>query len=253
MIRSGGVVGDPIAARAQVNINDSWRRVASSPEQTGKMNWHLRKATSTGLIGELGVHSLDVINWYMKSTPVSVVGSGAILKHKDGREVPDTAECTIEYAGGARCQYASTLASQFDKTYELLMGSLASLMVRGQHAWLFKEVDAPLLGWEVYAKQEDYGPVSTADRERGFVLIADATKIINLGKKPGEDGTMLDAGKDALYYSLEAFLNSARDPAKNPPACGPADALKATVTALKANEAALTGTKITYQKEWFTI
>ena len=64
---------------------------------------------------------------------------------------------------------------------------------------------------------------------------------------------MLDAGKDALYYSLEAFLNSARDPAKNPPACGPADALKATVTALKANEAAITGTKITYQKEWFTI
>ena len=61
-----------------------------------------------------------------------------------------------------------------------------------------------------------------------------------------------DPGKSALYFSCEAFLNSIRDP-KNKVECGPVEGYQATVTALKANEAVVKGTRINYQKEWFDL
>ena len=41
--------------------------------------------------------------------------------------------------------------NSFDGEYEMLYGSYAAIMMRESKAWMFKEVDSPLLGWEVYA------------------------------------------------------------------------------------------------------
>ena len=167
----------------------------------------------------------------------------------DRREVPDTVQTIIEYPGGLRVVYDMTLANSFDGAYELFMGTDGTILVRGERAWMFKETDAPLLGWEVYTRKESVGD------EKGMVLVADATKILALGKKPGEDTSTLDPGKTALYYAIESFVNCVReaDPKKKVPAAGPAEGLEATVTAIKAHEAALGGTKLVYEKEWFDL
>lgn len=241
----GGVLGTVAAMRAQWHKKGSWRRPAPNAEREAAVNWRLRRATSPGLIGEEGIHSLDTINWFFKSQPLAVTGSGQTMLWNDGRETPDTVQCVFEYPGGMTLAYDATLANSFDGSYELAMGADAAVLLRGERAWIFKEVDAPLLGWEVYARKEQVGDSS------GIALVADATKILALGKIPGKDGTSLEAGKDALYYALESFLGSIRE--KKPPVCGPVEGLQAAVTALKANEAILTGSKVTYQKEWFDL
>ena len=40
--------------------------------------------------------------------------------------------------------------------YEMLYGSDAAIMMRESKAWMFKEVDSPLLGWEVYAAKTQF-------------------------------------------------------------------------------------------------
>ena len=66
----------------------------------------------------------------------------------------------IEFPGGVRMNYNASLATSFDAEYELLYGSDATVMMRqdnsGSKAWMFKEVDSPLLGWEVYARKDSF-------------------------------------------------------------------------------------------------
>ncbi len=241
----GAVVGRPACARAQWHKKVSWRATAPTPDREREMNWRLRRETSPGLPGEVGIHSIDTMNWFLRSAPVSVAAFGGNVLYQDGRTVPDTVQCVFEYPGGVRFMQDITLANSFDGSYELLMGDMGAVLLRGERAWLFKEADAPLEGWEVYARREPVGD------ETGIALVADATKILALGKVPGKDGSTLDPGKDALYYSVEAFANCIRQ--NKPAACGPMEGLQAAVTALKAHEASLTGAKIVFDKKWFEL
>ena len=65
--------------------------------------------------------------------------------------MPDTVQVVLEFPKGVRMIYDATLANSFDGEYEMLYGSDAAMMMRESKAWMFKEVDSPLLGWEVYA------------------------------------------------------------------------------------------------------
>ena len=83
--------------------------------------------------------------------------------------------------------------------------------------------------------------------------MADASKQLKEGKLPGKSKQDDDPGKTPLYFALESFLNSIRDPKEYKVECGAVEGYQSLVTALKANEAVKTGSKITYQKEWFAL
>lgn len=117
-------------------------------------------------------------------------------------------------------------------------------MMREKRAWMIKEADSPLLGWEVYAKKEQ------CFDETGICMVADSTKLLEAGKEPSKEGS-IEPTKEALYCALENFTRSIREGAK--PACGALEGYQATVAALKANEAILSGTKIAYQPDWFEL
>ena len=191
-----------------------------------------------------GIHQIDLATWYLNGLPVSEIGFGAIMNWDDGRVVPDTVQWVIEYPNNLRMVYMSTLASSFSAEYSLFQGSDSSLALRETRGWMVKEADSPLLGWEVYAKKE------VCFEETGICMIVDATKIIAQGKEPGEEGEMAP-DKEPLYCALENFTRSVRENSK--PACGAVEGYQAAVAAIKANEAVTTGTKVTYQKEWFDI
>src|ERR1051326_3602502 len=101
--------------------------------------------------------------------------------------------------GGAQLTFESTLANSFDADYEVLYGTDAAIMMRGSKAWMFKEVDAPLLGWEVYARKDQFY------KETGIALIANATKLANLGEKATEEAAITTK---PIYLALEAFLTN---------------------------------------------
>lgn len=228
-----GVLGDVGLVNAQWNRKDSWRRAAPTPERERALNWRLDKG-SPGLMGEIGIHQLDLIAQYLGAHPSAVVGSGGISAWRDGRETPDTACCLVEF-GKARATMRATLASSFGGAYVVFQGSNSSLLLKENRGWLMKEADSPLLGWEVYARKE---PVHD---ETGIAMVADATKLLKAGKEPGKDAP-LEPETPALVVAFESFINCIRSGA--PSACGPADGSAATIAALTVNAAVVAGSRI---------
>ena len=242
-IRTGSL-GKVAMGRAHWHRRTSWRRAAATDARAKDLNWRLDKNLSLGLIGEIGIHQLDVASWFLKSLPVAVGGAGAIRAWDDGRQVADTVQALIEYADGVNLSYDATLANSFDGFGEAFLGTDAAVLLRDHRAWMFKEADAPALGWEVYAYREKLGD------ENGIALVADATKILAAGKKPGENREV-DPKRTAPVTACDAFLNAIRT--KQPSACDALAGFQATVTAIKANEAIATRTRIELKPEWFQL
>jgi predicted dehydrogenase len=267
-IRSGAL-GNVAMARAQWHKKQSWRAAAPTPERERELNWRLRRETSTGIMGEIAIHQLDMASLFLNSRPTSVTGFGSLIQWNDGRDIPDTVQAILEYPGGVRLIFHATLANSFDSDYEVYYGSDAAVMLRENKAWMFKEVDAPLLGWEVYARKD------TFYKETGIALVANATKLAAQGEKPVEEAPFTGT---PLSYALESFLincneisNAVEDFAASfnvndkaafekyiseirmEPYAHWRDGYGATVLAIKANEAVLKGQKITLQSEWFEL
>jgi predicted dehydrogenase len=268
-IRSGAI-GSWLSCRGQFHKKQSWRSTSPKPEREKELNWRLSKETSGGLIGELGIHSIDQATWFINAQPKAVSGFSNLALWKDGRDVPDTVQAILEYPGGVIMTYNATLANSFDGEYAMFYGTDAAVMLRESKAWLFKEVDSPLLGWEVYASKEVFY------KETGIVLKANASKSVsaNAGAKVQES----PFSNTPLYHSLQVFLKNgidvtakAEDAASSlgaedtegiaaevakvqrRAAGGYLEGFQSAVTSIKANEAVLTGQRIVFKPEWYEL
>jgi predicted dehydrogenase len=266
-----GALGKPALARAQWHKKTSWRATSSNPEQEKALNWRLNKATSLGLVGEIGIHPIDQAGWYMNVLPTAVTGFGSINFWSDGRDVPDTVQAVFEFPGDVRMIYDATLANSFDGEYEMLYGSDAALMMRESRAWMFKEVDAPLLGWEVYADK-----LKVFD-DTGIALAAGKSKAPRLNAQ-GQPILPDPLTTTPLFYALNNFLLNAAEltqaaddykanygaddldglmeelgKRRRRAAAGYLEGFQAAVTAVKANEAILTGKRIELKPEWYEL
>lgn len=252
-----GVMGTALKGRGQFHKKTSWRIASSNPEREKEMNWRLANASSAGLIGELGVHQLDIANWFLNALPTQAVGLGSLTYYKDGREVFDNVQALLRYPNGMHFSYEATIGNSFDGEMDLFSGTDCAIMMRERRAWMFKEADAPLLGWEVYAKKDLFY------KESGITLKAGATKQDAQAKKTAAGEDVVDE-KSALQYALENFLINSYNHAaavkdhleaygegddgalrdalkeldkKREPAATWLDGYQATIAALKANEA----------------
>ncbi len=266
-----GAAGHPVKARTQWSKKQSLRRTSPSPEREREQNWRLSRETSPGLLPELAIHQIDNIAWYFNRRPIAVTGFAGTILWNDGRDVPDTVQAVYEFPNGAVLNAEVTLCNSFDSEYEMIYGSDATVMLRGNKAWMFKEVDAPLLGWEVYARKD------TFYQETGIALVANATKLKAQGDKPVEEAPYSNT---PLYYALEAFIYNSdivktavrdfidlfgdSDPSaladalaqatvNNKAAATWRDGYEATVLALKGSEAAWKRQRIEIPEELFQI
>ncbi|MBB6050349.1 Gfo/Idh/MocA family protein [Armatimonas rosea] len=251
-IDSGKTMGNVARCSAQWNLKSSWRRAAPTPERESELNWRLDQTRANGLVGEVGIHQIDTATWYLKSLPLSVSGFGT------GEGFLRTVTCVVQYPEGVNLTYDATLGSSFGGSFELIQGGQCAILLRGQRGWMFKESDADNLGWEVYARREQVGD------ETGIMLVANASKALAQGLEPAKVAQM-NAKQTPNRYACETFLNSIRlgkptgiteatKPGYNPKMYATAEAgFVATVVGIKANEAALTGNKITFSKEMFAL
>jgi predicted dehydrogenase len=229
-----GVLGTPVAVSAHWAHKDSWRRAAPTPAREAELNWRLSSASSGGLTAEAAIHQIDLVNEYLGGLPSAVSSFSATTLWKDGRDVADTVHCVFDYPRSVRVIVEATLASSAGGTYTLFRGTNASLMVRETRAWLIKEADSPLLGWEVYARKEN------VLEETGIALVADSTKILAAGQEPAKASG--EPAKPPLMIAFERFLSAIRT--KEKPACGPREAFQATALALQADAAARAGQRL---------
>jgi predicted dehydrogenase len=263
-----GAIGKNIMARAQWHKKQSWRAASSNPDREKEVNWRLSKDISLGLAGEIGIHHLDSMAWVLKDLPKTVTGFGGVLHWTDGRQVPDTIQAVLEFQNGVQGLFDATLANSFDGDYELFLGSYAAVMMRGSKAWLFKEVDSPLLGWEVYARKEVF------HKETGIALAANASKSTGTD----ENAEPPPFTNTPLAFALAAFLSNVNEVTgavedftatfdaadkkalathieglKLQNAATWKEGLEATVVAIKTNEAITGSKRISFQKVWFEL
>lgn len=267
-----GVLGRPIKARQQYHKKQSWRAAAPTPERQKEVNWRLDHAISPGLVGEIGIHQIDLANWFFMLRPTAVTGFGSLRQWRDGRTVPDNVVAILEYPGGLFLTYEATLGNSFDAELNLFFGSDCAIMLRDRRAWMFQEIDAPQLGWEINAIKEKFYKAT------GVVLAAGYSKAMpNQTAKPTE---VPQDPKSPLQYALEAFVinsynhqaairdfTSAYDPSDTNalkeyldeiaktrvPAPGWAEGYEATATALKANQAIAGNQRITIEPAVFEL
>jgi hypothetical protein len=169
--------------------------------------------------------------------------------------------------------YDATLADSYEGEYEVIYGSDAAILMRESRAWMFKEVDSPLLGWEVYCEKTAFY------NETGIALVAGQSgkseKPTNAQGKPAEPDPFADK---PLYFALNNFLRNADEfsakaehyktdygaddvdglmdflaKEKRRPAAGYLEGFQAVVTAVKANEAILGSKRIELKPEWYEL
>jgi predicted dehydrogenase len=265
----GGALGTQVMARAQWHQFNSWRRDSPNPERAEALNWRLSQKSTTGLIGEAGVHQIDAASWFLKNRPIAVTGFGSLIFWKDGRDVPDTVQAVFEFPAGVNYMYDATLCSSFDDQYEIYYGTDSTIMVRDAKAWQFKEAGSPLGGWEVYARKD------TFYKESGIMLIANGSHQTAL---VGDAASTKPYDNTPLWYALDSFAKNVgriahavkdftdlygdadpkalTDQIKSlilEPAATWQDGLESTVMAIKGNEAAVKKQRIMFEKEWFEL
>jgi hypothetical protein len=164
--------------------------------------------------------------------------------------------------------YDATLANSFDGDYELFFGNDAAIMMRANKAWLFKEVDSPLLGWEVYARKDVFY------KETGIALVANASKPTG----QDENAEPPPFTSTPLAFALEAFLANVNEVSgavedftatfdtsdkkalakhltglKLQRAATWQEGLESAVVAIKTNEAIMGSKRIAFEKDWFEL
>jgi len=271
-IRSGAL-GKNIMVRAQWHANTSWYHAAPTQEREDALNWRLRNATSTGLFGEEGIHQMDTVSNFLRGRPSAVTGFSSMMRaNVNNRETPDTVQAVFEYPHGVQFFHDLTICNSYEKTCEVYLGDEAAMMMRDFKAWLFKESNAALGGWEVYARHDTFYDAT------GIALVANASKQTTLS---GSAESFHPYEHEPLYYALDAFTSKAGWQNKevkeyeeyypdadaqtlldhlktvpaltSKPAANWQDGLDATVMAITANQAAIKKQKITFEKEWFEL
>jgi len=267
-VRSGAC-GKFASAHAQWHKKTSWRFTSGNDERVKAINWRLDKKLSLGLVGEMGIHQIDATAWFLRGRPAAITGFGSIVHWADGRDVADTAQAVFEFPNGVHFTYDATLANSFDNDYDMIYGTDAAVMIRGQKAWMFKETDAPLLGWEVYARKDIFY------KETGIALVMDATKLAAVGESAAAETSFTEL---PINFALENFLANANEVGGavedfvatfNPndkaalakyladlkllPGAGWKEGYEATILAIKANEAVVARKRLDIAKELFDV
>lgn len=224
---------DFVSGSARYHRKTSWRFPAAGAEAEALVNWRLDPLVSTGLAGEVASHQLDVFHWFRNKTPVSVTGAGIVAANRDGRKVADTINLLFRFEDGTAVSYEASLGNSFGGQDEVFRGTNAAFRLAWTHGWMFKEVDATTLGWEVYALRQQF------HQDEGIILIADATKLAAQGQLKAGIGLPYPP----LYYGLADFLRTVVFP-NVPVPCGALEGLRATIVGIRANQAVISGTMV---------
>jgi predicted dehydrogenase len=121
-----GIIGQ---IRAYWHRNNNWRRPLPGNDMAfeRQINWRLYKEYSAGLLTELLSHQIQVANWALQKTPVSVMGTGSIRFWKDGREVDDNIALIYSYDDGTQFIYDSMISNKKYGLEEQIMGHLGTI------------------------------------------------------------------------------------------------------------------------------
>lgn len=251
-----GMIGRVTAVKAQWHRQNAWRRPIPKPMDDPdwaalekRLNWRLYRASSGGLMAELGSHQLDVVNWFLGTSPKRVVAMGGIDYWRDGREVLDNIFCVYDYEiqppakeksakpYTVRVSYSSICNNAYEGAAELILGTKGSLYLTSSKGLFFQEPAADVVNW------------GGAD---GAAAVVTAGKTLKLSNDPwahrGKPVEIdIEAGNDTRD-ELVSFLDHVRR--RDPETIADAQTgLIDCATVLIANQSAETGKTVEFPNE----
>ena len=232
LVNKEKVLGKISHIRCVWHRNNDWRRPVppEHPELERLINWRLYKASSQGLMGELGSHMIDVCNWFLGTVPSAVCGMGGIDYWKDGREVDDNVEVIYTYPRGVKVVFTSICSNAYDDYYEEIMGDQGTLILTHEtKGLLFQEQRAEKLSWSEFAHKEEQGG------KGGIVLNAQATKKKEANPNTASSQSLMASDENPYYLELLDWARCIRESAHPRCCCHAAEA--SDIACLMANAA----------------
>lgn len=194
-------------------------------------NWRWFRKFSSGPIGDLGSHQLDVFNWFLKAPPVSVLaagGSDAQPEHEWGDYVMGIYEWKPA-SGPVRGYYQVLSSTSHGGYYEIVMGEGGSLEISEDPkvGFFYREPQAQRRQWEDEASR-----VSKMGRDAIELKIGETRKEAARSRRAIE--AEADLRKPLHQPHLENFFDAIRGKAKLN--CPASEAFATAVCAFKTNE-----------------
>lgn len=237
-----GMLGQISAIKCQWHRNNDWRRPVPGKKGTPawqklerKLNWRLYLDYSRGLMTELASHQLDIVNWFLNTTPTQVMGSGSTDFWRDGREVLDNLFCIYDYTLSGidgnpyklRTTYSSIQANAYEGASELIMGSKGSLFLTSNKGLFYKEERMEEIPWDKEGRVERDAEIITAG------------KTLKLSNDPWAHRSKpyeIDSDNDDSRHQLVSFLECVQRGDRKT-VCDVEEGLKDTITVLNGHKA----------------
>jgi len=200
----GGAIGRIVAAQCYWNQGALWvkpRQPEWSDMEWQCRNWLYFTWLSGDHIVEQHVHNLDVINWALKSPPISAVGVGG-RQARTGPEfgnIYDHFCVEYEYPGGVRVlSMCRQIEGTSERVSERLVGTCGTADPRGAIDGLFKYRYRPAKGREVNPYVQEHVDLLASIRKG---------KPLNEGRRIAESTLTAIMGRMSAYTGREVSWN----------------------------------------------
>lgn len=258
---------------AQCHKKGAWQRASPNRDRQSALNWRLDPNISTGLMGEIGIHQLDQCCWFLAGRPNAITGFRWLTMGDEGiiRAIFEYPGGTLGRPGGLHLDLDITMENSHGGCYETYYRDFGTILMRENRTWLFKEADANLYGFEVYCRREkifdetgivmgpdeEHSPGSQTPKEPvdpSKIALSAALKAFVANVRFHEDAIRAFVetyGKDepdALTEHIKKHVSSRLEPVASA-----LDGFRATVMAIKSNEAILSRQRMEFKDEWFQL
>jgi len=252
---ASGFLGEIFHVRCAWHQNDSWRRALPDVKKEAPKfdpskwdyadldqwgNWRLYNKYSAGLMGELGSHQIDAVNWLMGVQPTAVTGSGGIYKYRDGRDVEDHVFATLTYPGSGggelTCMLSAITTNGYEHNYEQFMGTKGTMIFSGETDGMYFQEGSDKMTEVTVANVDLASVVKTASETRKRDMVAGPLTNSGYG-----------GGADRLWPYEEELRHFAKCVRTGEASlCSGEEALRSAVPVLRANEAIRTKQRIEF-------
>jgi predicted dehydrogenase len=210
-----GLVGKPLYGWVH-SFRADWRKLDPDPVKDAEINWRMQMDECGGITYEMGIHLIDVFNWFIGSAPVEVTSMGGINNTKlEKRDSWDHAGVITRYENGAVVNYGANLYSCGGPGPDCIFGDGGSLTCEPTY-WKEGPVKVTKYNrsyWRPFGMKEDpeydVTPLSLPDApEQPTTLQYDHFYQACLGQKPpfpsaGEHLKAVQIARGSILSTLE--------------------------------------------------
>ena len=212
-------------------------------------NWRWFKGLGGGMLSDLGAHQIDIFNWWMGTTPRSVIASGGLDYYRN-HDWYDNAMVVYEYPlqNGPKGDYVARAFYQVQTTtsagggyFEMFMGDDGTIKMSEDPAIcaIYREARATATSWDDliaknYVRLKETGPEAATVDVRETAQMAQYEIPVFFNKPPHQP-------------HLENFFAAVRGTAKLN--CPADEAFRSEYPIHKANEAIAAQTRLAISKE----